>query len=809
MLNSFILQAQQIDSLQHITISVTFASPPGSFTVTKAPLRFNKSFAYSFQIDDGGKDIYTHGYPFFEGGTAAGNTFPGLKYTDGCGNDHFFKMSSSLFSFSTYGGGENDMHDPGSAFAPITVTWPELIELYQHNWGVSNHGLTSDVTSEKEYEVARNHSYVKLKTQTATTGGIDMNIFVNPNGVEAYTPVAFSQGSLVCYRVGYTVGDPSLDVTSAWDHNQIKMGRKGVGNTASLIPLVDAMAAASAGSARHWGVHFTHAVTNGSYGYDFATFQTAMNHVANTYGKNGLDNIWMATEEEILDYLLIKDAISINTQLTGSVLHITFSGTIPSSYKYYLHSLLVNADQPIISVTATGISNLTFNGTGTNNSLINIAWNGHYVIPPEVNAETWVSKAETTHSQYDANIAMDYVLMVPAGAVQQAFRLRLCTVTGITLPTSFCNMRNAPVTSIPALNACPNSQLSIPVLVAGFTNITSASIRIEYDPALMTFISGSAGKPAILSGMQITPAPVGGGSALNKIMITWSGTAPKSLAGSDTLARLVFTNVMGSIPVVFNTTSGSSGDCEYKDENSNVMIDFPNSTYYINGQVNFSGLPAPGLITGPAAICPGTTGHVYSIIQVTGATSYAWTYPSGYISTAGQTASSITLSASASAISGGITVKAVNICSNNPESPSFLITVKPAPVPVITGNSVYCAATSNVSYVTEPGMTNYIWAVSSGGTITSGSGTNAVVVSWNSPGTQVVSITYTASNGCTSSSPASKTITVNARPVPAITGSSTGCLNGPSVFTTETGMNNYIWTVSAADRLFPAPMRLL
>ena len=212
--------------------------------MTKAPLRYNKSFAYSFQIDDGGKDIYTHGYPFFEGGTIAGTTYPGLKFTDGCGNDLNFKMSTSLFSFSAYGGGETDMHDPNSAFATLNVTWPEVIELYQHNWGVSNHGLTSSVTDDKEYEIARNHSYVKLKTQTATSGGIDLGIFVNPNGVETYTPIAFAQGSLVCYRVGYAFGDPSFDVTSAWDHNQIKMGRTGVGDNMNLQTLIDAMATA-------------------------------------------------------------------------------------------------------------------------------------------------------------------------------------------------------------------------------------------------------------------------------------------------------------------------------------------------------------------------------------------------------------------------------------------------------------------------------------------------------------------------------------------------------------------------------------
>lgn len=384
---------------------------------------------------------------------------------------------------------------------------------------------------------------------------------------------------------------------------------------------------------------------------------------------------------------------------------------------------------------------------------------------------------------------MDYVLMVPAGATQQAFRLRLCTVTGITLPASFCNMRNAPITAIPAVNACPNSKIPAPVLAGGFTNITSASLRVEYDLSLMTFVSGAAGKPAILSGMQVTSAPVGGGSNLNKIIISWSSASPKSLATSDTLVKLIFNNVSGSGPLAFNTVSGSAGDCEYKDENGNVMIDFPASTYYINGQVTFSGLPAPGLITGPAELCPGTTGNAYTVPMVTGATSYAWTYTSGFTPASGQNTNAIILTASAAAISGNIAVRAVNTCNNNPVSQPLSVTVKPRPVPIITGIASLCAVTSNVSYTTEPGMTGYSWTISPGGTITSGTGSNAILVYWNTAGTQLLNVSYTAVNGCATTSTTVKTITVNARPTPAISGSAAGCLNGPSSFSTENGMS--------------------
>ncbi len=36
-----------------------------------------------------------------------------------------------------------------------------------------------------------------------------------------------------------------------------------------------------------------------------------MEYIANTYGKEGLDNIWMTTEEEILEYLMLNQKIEV------------------------------------------------------------------------------------------------------------------------------------------------------------------------------------------------------------------------------------------------------------------------------------------------------------------------------------------------------------------------------------------------------------------------------------------------------------------------------------------------------------------
>ena len=67
-------------------------------------------------------------------------------------------------------------------------------------------------------------------------------------------------------------------------------------------------------------------------------------------------------------------------------------------------------------------------------------------------------------------------------------------------------------------------------------------------------------------------------------------------------------------------------------------------------------------------------------------------------------------------------------------------------------------------------MSSYNWTVN-GGTITAGAGTNAITVSWNTAGSESVSVNYANSNGCSAASATVYGITVKSAPNPVITGS--------------------------------------
>ena len=227
-----------------------------------------------------------------------------------------------------------------------------------------------------------------------------------------------------------------------------------------------------------------------------------------------------------------------------------------------------------------------------------------------------------------------------------------------------------------------------------------------------------------------------------------------------------------------------------------------NSAGTVNGldQSFVAGCPAPapaGTITGPATVCSQSTGNIYTVGTILNATSYAWTYPAGSSITAGSGTNTITITFGAT--SGNVTVAGVGTCGSGTPS-SLAITVNPSPTPTISGPATSCVNATNNVYTTQAGMTSYLWTVSSGGTITAGGtlSSNTITITWNTTGAKTVCVNYTSTNGCSAPTPTCYNVTVNASPTPTITGTATLCQGASGVvYTTQTGMTNYVWTVSS------------
>jgi hypothetical protein len=317
----------------------------------------------------------------------------------------------------------------------------------------------------------------------------------------------------------------------------------------------------------------------------------------------------------------------------------------------------------------------------------------------------------------------------------------------------------------------------------GFTCITTVSVSVTVLALPIATISYS-GTPYCASGSATV-------TQTGQINGSYSSTAGLSIdPGTGTI------NLAASIPGNYTVTySFTLGTCSNTTTANVTILTLPTAT-----------------ISGAASVCQNGTAPDVTFTGANGTLPYTFTYKinGGSNQTITTTSgNSVTVPAPTST-AGPFTYALVSVqegsvkaCSQL-QSGTTLITVNPLPVPIITGPATACITSTSNTYSAEAGMTNYIWTVSAGGTVTAGgtSTDNTVTVTWTATGAQSVSVNYSNANSCTATAATVYNVTVNPLPVPIITGPATSCVTSTSnTYSTEAGMTNYVWTVSAGGTI--------
>lgn len=156
----------------------------------------------------------------------------------------------------------------------------------------------------------------------------------------------------------------------------------------------------------------------------------------------------------------------------------------------------------------------------------------------------------------------------------------------------------------------------------------------------------------------------------------------------------------------------------------------------------------------------------YWVVNTPGST-YDWVLSGGGVITVGQGTDQIKVNWT---LSGPYTLTVTETFASTTGCvgvPVILnIIVDPLPIPTIAGPTPVCVNSTGNIYSTEVGMTNYLWNVSIGGTITAGGGLNdnTVTISWNTAAPQTVSVNYTNGSNCTAALATVLNISVNPLP---------------------------------------------
>ena len=210
--------------------------------------------------------------------------------------------------------------------------------------------------------------------------------------------------------------------------------------------------------------------------------------------------------------------------------------------------------------------------------------------------------------------------------------------------------------------------------------------------------------------------------------------------------------------------------------------------------VTINALPSP-IIVGAITACAPEAGVVYSTTNVAGHT-YSWNVSGGII-TAGTGTNSITVTWNAPGAGSVDVTETITATGCSKAATQLGVTVNSIPAPTITGSAIACANETGSVYSTPNVVGNtYNWSVV-GGTITAGTGTNSITVTWNAAGAGTVDVTETVTaSGCFKAA-SQKNVTINALPTPVITGAVTACANEVGVVysTPNIAGHTYSWSV--------------
>ena len=151
-------------------------------------------------------------------------------------------------------------------------------------------------------------------------------------------------------------------------------------------------------------------------------------------------------------------------------------------------------------------------------------------------------------------------------------------LTDYYFPGSVSFQENAPITTAPIIDACPNTPLDIPITVKDFNGIGAISLRLHYNPSALTFLSftNNSGFPGLFVFNPIPGVITAAG---------FSTSAGVTLPEDAVLFTIHVQFLGGYTNLEWYDDDGTS--CEYTGPPTlyPVLNDTPTSTYYIVGSI--------------------------------------------------------------------------------------------------------------------------------------------------------------------------------------------------------------------------------
>lgn len=328
------------------------------------------------------------------------------------------------------------------------------------------------------------------------------------------------------------------------------------------------------------------------------------------------------------------------------------------------------------------------------------------------------------------------------------------------------------------INAAGDYQLKVCRIAGGVQccDSTEATVTIQLNPPTAP---GAITGPAVVCENQMATFSIAAVPGAG----TYAWTVP---------AGVVINSGQGttSINVSWNTLAGGNV-CVSSVNNCGTST--PTCT-----PVNVEPSVVVGLPAGDSLVCGGDT-VAYSITAIPNATNYTWTIPAPATIVSGQGTPSVLVQWGNVVDTTQVCVGVTTSCGTTP-SPCLTVVVNAIPVsPAPQGSLIGCAGgVSTYTIAAVPGADSYNWQVT-GGVITSGQGTDSILVTWDISSTSGI-VCVTSVNACGASQAGCINITIGIAPAePLINGDLALCAGDTANYTINPipGATGYMWTVPA------------
>lgn len=435
-------------------VELTFDATP-NFTKSITPLLYDKKFAFGIRLDDGCYKAFTNVFAVLYGGIPdeQNNFHAGIRSTDGCGNDVVW---AGDFAMPTLGFGYHD-DDQTSR-----IRWSTLKFARDFGFGVMYHGhenpsLNSIVFVDpeatplvrktdrdavyadviKDFQEANkliqdNLNFTPLVATTPTGFDEIRSILLN-DGVRWKAPFRDSGYWTIGSRVTSEIGgitkspplSPGLDI-NAIDNNWFLEGNfypgyyhyTGATGWESLQQIKDSITEMHTTPGNFGKYFFTHDIqyeyTGG--GMTIAEFKELMTWIDTNYGKtSGLDEVWFASVQSVLEYTWCRLNTTINEYREGNKIILEIIppqtpviGNTQRTMRRPALTFKINSDIPVKNINIHNIDKFSQKVLNLNSGIINVEWSSEHFAA----AERLVTQLETTQSELDKLYALSLTNMI-------------------------------------------------------------------------------------------------------------------------------------------------------------------------------------------------------------------------------------------------------------------------------------------------------------------------------------------------------------------------------------------------------------